>query len=558
MADISRYVRQIQVAARGEEVRDALVDSLNAMNDSITPSVEAALIDAKESGDFTGPQGPKGDKGDTGNAGPQGPKGDTGDTGPQGPQGAKGDTGETGAQGPKGETGAAGNNGNDGVSPAVAITGITGGHRVTITDAAHPSGQSFDVLDGNSGGNMSASVYDPENNVASIGGIEAYVEDALSDVQISLDFDAVPVQGSENPVKSGGLFTAFAGKRNIATAPDWNEGDSGSEAFIKNRTHYESKVWASTAAISASVQAASASSPSMTYNGLTYYRVYSGAVAGLELSQSYYKVCFGSAEWEGNVDYSSTSAGGSRTSRYTLYAESIGLILMTVSTIWQGERDADTYSQAVYAVAGTGAGTVQAFKQTGTQITKLPEKYLDMDSTPTVSSGKPVTSGGVYTALSGKENTSRKTTSITSGSTDQQYPSAKAVYSLFQSFSGVYFTPSVNEAGDISWTNNGGLPNPASVNIKGPQGEAGANGANGTNGVSPEVSVVKISGGHRITITDADHPSGQDFDVLDGAGSGDMTGSTYDPTNAVASAGGIAAYVAAQIALITDGNEVSY
>lgn len=38
--------------------------------------------------------------------------------------------------------------GDDGVSPSVTVTPITGGHRVTITDAAHPQGQSFDVMDG--------------------------------------------------------------------------------------------------------------------------------------------------------------------------------------------------------------------------------------------------------------------------------------------------------------------------------------------------------------------------------------------------------------------------
>ena len=35
---------------------------------------------------------------------------------------------------------------------------------------------------------------------------------------------------------------------------------------------------------------------------------------------------------------------------------------------------------------------------------------------------------------------------------------------------GVTFTPSVNAAGDISWTNDGGLPNPPTQNIKGPLG----------------------------------------------------------------------------------------
>nr|DAF74960.1 MAG TPA: extracellular matrix protein [Caudoviricetes sp.] len=39
---------------------------------------------------------------------------------------------------------------------------------------------------------------------------------------------------------------------------------------------------------------------------------------------------------------------------------------------------------------------------------------------------------------------------------------------------GTTFTPSVSAAGDLSWTNDGGKENPASVNIKGPAGEAGA------------------------------------------------------------------------------------
>lgn len=44
-----------------------------------------------------------------------------------------------------------GGGGEDGFSPAVTITAITGGHRVTITDKDHPSGQTFDVMDGEEG-----------------------------------------------------------------------------------------------------------------------------------------------------------------------------------------------------------------------------------------------------------------------------------------------------------------------------------------------------------------------------------------------------------------------
>jgi hypothetical protein len=36
---------------------------------------------------------------------------------------------------------------------------------------------------------------------------------------------------------------------------------------------------------------------------------------------------------------------------------------------------------------------------------------------------------------------------------------------------GATYTPSVSSDGTLSWTNNGGLPNPSPVNIKGPPGE---------------------------------------------------------------------------------------
>ncbi len=41
--------------------------------------------------------------------------------------------------------------GQDGVSPSITVTDIDGGHRITIIDAAHPSGQTVDVMDGTDG-----------------------------------------------------------------------------------------------------------------------------------------------------------------------------------------------------------------------------------------------------------------------------------------------------------------------------------------------------------------------------------------------------------------------
>lgn len=47
---------------------------------------------------------------------------------------------------------------------------------------------------------------------------------------------------------------------------------------------------------------------------------------------------------------------------------------------------------------------------------------------------------------------------------------------------GATFTPAVDASGNISWTNDKSLPNPDTVNIRGPQGPAGADGANGQDG----------------------------------------------------------------------------
>ena len=51
---------------------------------------------------------------------------------------------------------------------------------------------------------------------------------------------------------------------------------------------------------------------------------------------------------------------------------------------------------------------------------------------------------------------------------------------------GVTFTPSVSESGDLSWTNDGGLENPATVNIRGPKGDLGSQGIQGPQGIPGE------------------------------------------------------------------------
>lgn len=85
--------------AEAQKTLEPLFDAKQPKGDYITQdglqsATNAALAQAKASGEFDGapgaegPQGPKGDTGATGATGPQGERGPTGDTGPQGPAGA--------------------------------------------------------------------------------------------------------------------------------------------------------------------------------------------------------------------------------------------------------------------------------------------------------------------------------------------------------------------------------------------------------------------------------------------------------------------------------------
>ena len=55
---------------------------------------------------------------------------------------------------------------------------------------------------------------------------------------------------------------------------------------------------------------------------------------------------------------------------------------------------------------------------------------------------------------------------------------------------GYTFTPAVDDTGNLSWTNDGGLPNPEEVNVKGP---IGATGPQGDPGATPTITVGTVT-----------------------------------------------------------------
>lgn len=60
---------------------------------------------------------------------------------------------------------------------------------------------------------------------------------------------------------------------------------------------------------------------------------------------------------------------------------------------------------------------------------------------------------------------------------------------------GATFTPSVDSAGNLSWSNDKGLANPPTVNIKGPKGDKGDAGEGGGSSGSSEIETIYLESG---------------------------------------------------------------
>ena len=84
---------------------------------------------------------------------------------------------------------------------------------------------------------------------------------------------------------------------------------------------------------------------------------------------------------------------------------------------------------------------------------------------------------------------------------------------------GATFTPSVDDSGNLSWTNDKNLPNPKPVNIKGPKGDTGATGGQGPQGLPGPTGPGVPTGGTTGQVLSKNSDSDYDTAWID-AGSG--------------------------------------
>lgn len=260
------YSIVIPVAARGEitdveptpaqqDVIDQAIAALNAgveevqtIAEAIPQTVEDALTEAKESGEFDGPPGPKGDKGDPGIQGQPGVDGvsptasvsksgsiatltvtdATGTTtvtisdGQQGPKGETGSQGERGEKGDKGDTGSAG---ADGISPSASVSKTGDTATVTITDR---TGTTSVTLKDGADGEDGTDGFSPSASVSKSGSVSTFtVTDKNGTTSIAINDGTDGVSPSASVSKSGGTSTLTVTDRTGTTSVTINDGEKG-------------------------------------------------------------------------------------------------------------------------------------------------------------------------------------------------------------------------------------------------------------------------------------------------------------------------------------------
>lgn len=101
---------------------------------------------------------------------------------------------------------------------------------------------------------------------------------------------------------------------------------------------------------------------------------------------------------------------------------------------------------------------------------------------------------------------------------------------------GVTFTPSVSTTGDLSWTNDGGLENPETVNLMGPKGEQGIQGPKGEPGADGADGKTPVKGVDYFTPTDINEIAAEAVKKVDISGKLDKTGDGSNVTAAFTAA----------------------
>jgi len=407
------------------------------------------------------------------------------------PKGDKGDQGETGATG---RTGPAGADGQDGVSPEVTIASITGGHSVTITDADHPGGQSFNVMDG-ADGQDGAPGADGQDGVSP--------EVTISEITGG---HSVTITDADHP--SGQSF-------NVMDGQEGQQGQTG-PAGADGQDGVSPEVTISEITGGHSVTITDADHPSgQSFNVMDGADGQDGA-PGAD----------GNDGVSPEVTIASITGGHSVTITDADHPGGQSFNVMDGADGAAGSDGQDGVSPEVTIseITGGHSVTITDADHPGGQSFNVMDGTDGQDGAPGADGNDGVSpevtiasiTGGHSVTITDADHPSGQSFNVMDGQDGQQGQTGPAGADGNDGVSPEVTIASITGGHSVTIT-DADHPGGQSFNVMdGADGQDGAPGADGNDGVSPEVTIASITGGHSVTITDADHPGGQSFNVMDG------------------------------------------
>lgn len=494
----------------GDEAKPPTPDVYQQIMAAAQEAVETAnsVRQDADAGAFDGPPGPQGD------AGPQGERGPQGETGPVGPMGPEGPRGERGPQGQKGDTGDTGPQGIQGAQGPAGPQGEAG-----------PQGPKGDIGDpGPQGPQGQKGDQGPPGPPGPAGTPGMPEEDVLAAIQVAADKKADAIFETYGPAAEVTVDIASAGSllRPVSEIRLVQEGEgTPSLTNIRNISGWDS------ISITHNGEIATQALPETVYGGsydwakgelIITHKMLSLAVADMDLGETI-------PGWKNVFELEEYFPAGytTRTTCPSNYSKDIvpnlsgnnRVVYIDVSKLYnltQSEWKAQ-YPDLVcrFVLPLLEHRTIQLTPQ---QITALPGiNTLSSncgDTTVTFSADLKE-----YFEKYGGDGTQGppgpKGEKVDKGDPGERGPAGET------GPSGATFTPSVSESGEISWTNDKGLPNPEPVNIKGPPGEGGG-------GIEGDIPLKAVTSAQYEALTDEQKQADIAYIVTDDGGGGGSDG----------------------------------
>lgn len=465
----------------------------------------------------------KGDKGDKGDAGE---KGDTGAKGEKGDTGAKGDKGDTGAKGDKGDKGDTGATGANGITPTLKVGSTSTGNAgtnasVTMTDNNNVYTLNFVIPKGDKGdtgakgeagakgqdGAKGADGITPTLKVGTVttlaAGSNATVTMSKNNNEYTLNF-GIPKGNKGDTGASGGSGETTVVNPTITIGTVTN-GDTASATITGDSPNYTLNLVLPKGDKGdkgdkgekgdTGAKGADGVTPTFTVGtvstgaaGSTATVTITGTAPNYVLNFTIPKGDAGEAGSGGDVDLTGYAklAGATFTGKISSPIVSATRYFETPTLV--GEGDDSTYYHRV--VFGHRNFDKMEFHEYGGLFRFLENKKGGVNDGRLLFQISP---SGVDSSVDLKERGARVYS-------PNNKPTA-ADLGITTGTNGATFTPAVDDAGNLSWSNDKDLANPNTVNIKGAKGdkgdkgEKGDTGTKGADGQTPNITIGTVTTG---------------------------------------------------------------